>query len=208
MKGVKGFETMERENVLRVCYECKGTATGRRENYHYTESGLKNIVLKNVLVYRCARCGATSVQIPNADGLHKSIAIHLLSRKSPLQSDEIRFLRDVAGFTATALARSVGVTKTAVSRWENGGKIGPQSEKSIRAVCGLAILEEMAREDGDSDAAKALGEVRRFFAQFGARSVLPEIRYGSIDSDRIYIDPEMPNAPFSGFASEDNLVLQ
>src|ERR1019366_3932998 len=127
------------ENPPRTCSECRGSSEGRRENYTYTECGLKNVVLIDVLVYRCVRCGAEQVEIPNMDGLHRTVALAVLCKGRLLSGDEIRFLRKVAGFTATNLAKSLAVTKNAVSKWENGGKIGPASDRAIRGICGIQI---------------------------------------------------------------------
>src|ERR1039457_2458373 len=106
----------------RACYGCRGPAQGYRQNYAYSECGLKNVVLKNVMVYRCDRCGSQSVDIPNMDGLHRHLALGILCKSSLLSGEEIKFLRGVAGLSATQLAKNLCVTKNAVSRWENNAK--------------------------------------------------------------------------------------
>jgi YgiT-type zinc finger domain-containing protein len=187
---------MEKEEitVTRTCYECRGKAEGRRENYMYSECGLNNVVLKDVMVYRCRRCGANSVEIPNMDGLHRTIGMALLCKKSMLRHDEVRFLRTVAGMTATELAKRMGVTKTAVSRWENGvKKIGRQSDRSIRTTCGLAILEEIVVGNSgpihDESVTETLNVLKRFLAEF--TPTLPMITEEAHDSDKMVIDPEL-----------------
>src|ERR1035438_3591171 len=95
---------MEVEQTLRTCTDCRGSAVGRRENYTYTECGLKNVVLLEVLVYRCTRCGAEQVEVPNMDGLHRTVALAVLCKPRLLAGDEIWFLRKVAGMTAKTLA--------------------------------------------------------------------------------------------------------
>src|ERR1035441_7350055 len=99
-------ETVASEQPFRTCLECRGNAGGRRENYTYTECGLKNVVLVDVMVYRCVRCGAEQVEIPNMDGLHRTVALAVLCKPRLLAGDEIRFLRKVAGMTETTLANS------------------------------------------------------------------------------------------------------
>jgi putative zinc finger/helix-turn-helix YgiT family protein len=184
------------EKVSRICYECQSTAIGRREAYPYTECGLKHIVLKDVLVFRCSECGAEQVDIPNMDGLHRSIALRLLCKKTLLSRDEIRFLRKVAGFTATELASNLGVTKTAVSRWENGAKIGGQSDRSIRILCGLAILGEIVEERSGAvppeDVAQTLEKLKSFLLAFNPKKTLSQIEDDRQESDRLFIDPEYP----------------
>ena len=185
----------EQETMHRVCYECGSRAEGHRGNYSYTECGLKNISLKNVWVYRC-QCGAESVDIPNMDGLHRTIALSLLCKRSLLANDEIRFLRKVAGFTATELANNLGVTKMAVSRWENRGKIGGQSDRSIRVLCGLAIIEEIVQERSGpvnfESVQQTIEQLKQFLMQFNPKTVLPRIEDDVRDSGRMLIDPEHP----------------
>jgi DNA-binding transcriptional regulator YiaG len=189
------MKNIEQETIQRVCYECQGLAEGRRGNYSYTECGLKNISLKNVWVYRC-QCGAESVDIPNMDGLHRTIALSLLCKGSLLANDEIRFLRKVAGLTATELANNLGVTKVAVSRWENRGKISGQSDRSIRVLCGLAIIEEIVQErSGPVDfesVRETIEKLKQFLMQFNPKAVLPRIDDNVRDSGRMFFDPEHP----------------
>jgi transcriptional regulator with XRE-family HTH domain len=145
---------------LRTCTDCRGGAKGKRENYTYTQCGLKNVVLVDVLVYRCARCGAEQVEIPNMDGLHRTVSLAVLCKPRLLSGDEIRFLRTVAGLTATNLAKNLAVTKNALSRWENGAKHGLASDCAIRAVCGMGIIADIVNQQSGSvdpaDVAKTL----------------------------------------------------
>jgi putative zinc finger/helix-turn-helix YgiT family protein len=191
-----GEDHSAKDEVLRTCFECKGVAEGRRENYTYSECGLKNVVLKNVMVHRCRRCGSECVDIPNMDGLHRTLALGVLCKRSLLSADEIRFLRGVAGFTATELSRSLGVTKAAVSRWENGAKIGGQSDRGVRLICGFAIMEEIVDQRcgavNANDVKEAWVKLRRFFVQFNMKNVLANICSESQESEKLIIDPDLP----------------
>lgn len=184
--------------TLRTCTECKGVAEGQRENYNYTECGLKNVVLKEVLVCRCPRCGAEQVEIPNMDGLHRTIALAVLCKRRLLSGDEIRFLRNVAGMTATGLAKSLGVTKTAVSRWENRAKIGLASDRAIRATCGLGIIADIVNQQtgvvAPEDVRRTMDAIQRFFAQFSSRNMAAGLvqEAEATDSEKLMIDPRMP----------------
>jgi YgiT-type zinc finger domain-containing protein len=184
------------ENPPRTCSECRGNSEGRRENYTYTECGLKNVVLIDVLVYRCVRCGAEQVEIPNMDGLHRTVALAVLCKGRLLSSDEIRFLRKVAGFTATNLARSLAVTKNAVSRWENTGKIGPASDRAVRAVCGMQIIADIVGQQAGlvdpKDIARTVQTLQRFFVQFTPHTALATVRDEVGEAEKLMIDPSQP----------------
>jgi DNA-binding transcriptional regulator YiaG len=187
---------MEVEQTLRTCTDCRGSAVGRRENYTYTECGLKNVVLLEVLVYRCTRCGAEQVEVPNMDGLHRTVALAVLCKPRLLAGDEIRFLRKVAGMTATTLANSLAVTKNAVSKWENGGKIGAASDRAIRATCGMEIIagivNQRAGEVNLEDVTRTVRTLQGFFGRFTPQMVLPRVRDEIGESEKMMIDPSLP----------------
>lgn len=194
------MKNTEREKVgsgklLRTCYECRGSAEGRRENYPYAACGLKNVVLTGVVVYRCSLCGAESVDIPNMDGLHHTIALSVLCKPRLLSGDEIRFLRKVAGFTATGLAKSLSVTKHAVSRWENGARVGPASDKAIRSTCGLSIIADIVNQRAGAvnpnDVLRTVQTLQGFFVRFDPQSVLAEVRNEAGDAEKLMIDPSL-----------------
>lgn len=87
--------------------------------YHYRESGLDNVYLKNIATYRCT-CGERLVQIPAVERVHDAIASELLSKPSLLTGAEFRFLRKWVGLTAPELASALGIkTRITISRWEN-----------------------------------------------------------------------------------------
>jgi YgiT-type zinc finger domain-containing protein len=181
----------------RTCTECRGKAIGRRENHTYTECGLKNVVLVDVLVYRCERCGAEQIQIPNMDGLHRTVALAAICKRHLLSGDEIRFLRNVADLTATNLAKSLAVTKHAVSRWENGGKIGAASDRSIRAVCGMKIIADIVDQQSGlvdpKDIEKTVRTLQRFFVQFKTQNVLAAgVQDERGEAEKLMIDPTQP----------------
>ena len=183
------------EQPLRMCTECRGSAKGERENYTYTECGLKNVVLADVLVYRCVRCGSEQVEIPNMDGLHRTIALAVLCKPRLLSGDEIRFLRGVAGFTATKLAKSLAVTKNAVSRWENTGKLGPASDRAIRAVCGMGIIAEIVNQQSGpvdpKDVTRTIQTLQGFFVQY-PQAPACSIRAEAGEAEKLMIDPSNP----------------
>jgi putative zinc finger/helix-turn-helix YgiT family protein len=185
------------EIVQQSCYECHGATTGRRENYNYSECGLKNVVLKEVLVHRCSRCGAARVEIPNMDGLHRTIALMIIEKPSGLSCDEIRFLRTVAGLTATKFAKALGVTKNALSRWENNHKAaGAPGDRAIRMLCGLLIIQEITSDQANTGSVN-MDEVQRTLVKLTAcmaqEAPKPRIQDTRDDGEaQILIDPAFP----------------
>jgi putative zinc finger/helix-turn-helix YgiT family protein len=104
-----------------TCPQC-GATLPRPEvvrSYHYRESGLDTVYLKDITTYRCA-CGERLVQIPAVEHVHDSIAAELLAKPSLLTGPEFRFLRKWVGLTAPELSSALGVkTRITISRWEN-----------------------------------------------------------------------------------------
>ena len=88
------------------------------EDYHYQESGLDNVILRGIDVFRCP-CGEEVAKIPSIDELHTLIGLKLVKKNSLLNGKEIRFLRKNIGVSAQKLARQMGVDNATISRWEN-----------------------------------------------------------------------------------------
>lgn len=125
------------------CTECRSVMRSTRENYRYSESGLSNVVLENVEIYRCAQCGVERVAIPRIEGLHRALAHAIIEKSFKLTPEEIRFLRTHLDWSGVDLAEHIGVTASSVSRWENGREpIGSTAERALR-------LMVLAREPGN-----------------------------------------------------------
>ncbi|MEW6684455.1 MAG: type II TA system antitoxin MqsA family protein [Nitrospirota bacterium] len=103
--------------------------------YHYRESGLDNVYLKDITTYRCA-CGERVIKIPAVEHVHDAIAAELLSKSSLLTGAEFRFLRKWAGLTAPELASALGIkTRITISRWENDkARLTAAADRAIRLL--------------------------------------------------------------------------
>ncbi len=67
------------ENKM-ICPDCKEQEmVARKESVRYEESGLSNVVLKDLPLRHCGNCGNKLVSIPNISGLHCCIAISLVA---------------------------------------------------------------------------------------------------------------------------------
>ena len=87
--------------------------------YRYTECGLDNVVIQSARMI-VDDDGEEVVCIPNITGLHKMIAEMILTRKSSMTGQELRFLRTEMGMTQAELAQLVHREPLSISRWERG----------------------------------------------------------------------------------------
>ncbi len=135
-------------DMTRTCYECKAPLSVRRKNYQYTQCGLPNVVLRNIIVEECRECGTEHPNIPAIAGLHRTIMILLLKKETLLTGEEIRFLRKMANLTGVELAKLMGVTSTQISKWENNNRpISATSDRVLRLICYSGLLERMLKNN-------------------------------------------------------------
>lgn len=103
------------------CPGCgEGLKPARLSKYHYLESGLKNVFLKDIKSWNCAECGEVEIEIPNLESLQTAIAKTIASQPEKLKPEEIRFLRVHLGLSAVAFSKVLSVEAETVSRWERG----------------------------------------------------------------------------------------
>lgn len=118
----------------------------QKKDYHYTESGLDNVILSGINVFECSKCGEIFPEIIRINELHKQIGLALVKKKSPLKGKEIRFIRKLLGFNEKKFASIMSVDPVSVSRWENSkAGIAPPSDKLIRMLF-IQFLEEECNE--------------------------------------------------------------
>jgi len=186
---MKGKEIL-REHVLeRKCYDCGKTMHGRRENYTYSECGLRSVILLSILVYHC-ECGAIVPEIPSPSVLHVSIAMKVLQKKTLLSGEEVRFLRKVAGYSATDFARVIGMQNTSVSHWESDSKtIGKDSDRLVRLACFAKIVENMA--GSNCGLAENLSRLANVTKELNLTAVLEHIEDRYAGSQSVKINPDV-----------------
>lgn len=97
--------------------------------YHYTESGLQNVWLKNGYVIRETPYGK-GVSIHDVAGLHKLIG-RTIARQPKLTGAQLRFLRKEMGMSQSALAALIGTSEQNISLWERRGHIPKTSDRLI-----------------------------------------------------------------------------
>jgi putative zinc finger/helix-turn-helix YgiT family protein len=120
---------------MKKCKECAGELTSSREAYRYDESGLPNIILKDIEIRRCAKCGAQEVPIPRAAELHRAIAMAVVHKPARFLGAEVRYLRKYMGWSGVDFAAHMGVSPETVSRWENEKEtISSTSDRLLRLI--------------------------------------------------------------------------
>lgn len=196
MKVMEEGVPVQVSQVSRECYECGRTMIGRRENYPYTEVGLKSVTLTNVLVYHC-KCGAILAELPAVGQLHSVIALDLLRKKTILSGEEARYLRKWVGYSATELAEATGYSKTIISQWENEKRnIAKESDRLLRLVIFAKMLENSVGEkisvEGKS-LPNRVAEVARLVKTLNLAEFLHKIENKHEGSMPIRIDPSLPD---------------
>jgi len=115
--------------------ECGGKQVSSRKDYKFVESGLDNIVLKNIEVLECPKCKSISPRIPRHNSLLRTIALALIAKPYPLSGPEIKYLRKFLGMTQEEFAKYIPSDAAVLSRWENDVQpVGSQSDRLIRLI--------------------------------------------------------------------------
>lgn len=160
---------------MKRCQACSGNTEKRTltRPYHYTESGLKNVLLDGIMMYYCPACEMEFPEIPNVEGLHAKIAELLVSKSNTLTGREFRFLRKEMRMKAKDLATVLGVTPTTVSRWETGEeRVGVANDRLIRSLYLFSLVEQGKIVDPRS----ILGRVSSQFATINPTPKALQIR--------------------------------
>jgi DNA-binding transcriptional regulator YiaG len=102
--------------------------------YHYVESGLDNVWLRNGYIEEETAYGPT-VAFKDIAGLHRSISLAIVEQAGKLRGGEIRFLRRQMEMSQVSLAELIGVTSQSVALWEKGkALITSPSDKLLRLI--------------------------------------------------------------------------
>ena len=125
---------VKKRGLTMKCPICNSEVECNQESYHYIESGLENIYLDGIDVFRCS-CGEEIINIPAMPELHFLIALKLIKKKSLLSNLEIRFLRKNMGLTGKVLSKYIGVDNATLSRWEhNAQTIDKSHDRLLRLI--------------------------------------------------------------------------
>lgn len=107
--------------------------------YLYTGCGLEGIYLLNGFELYEDEDGS-GVIIHDLDGLHRAIALRLVSDEKVLQGKEIRFLRRYMDLTQSVLGKLLACDSQTVARWEKDQfPISGVADRLLRVL----VLEHM-----------------------------------------------------------------
>ncbi len=117
------------------CPTCReGTLAVTHETHLYLQSDPR-VVLRNVEIRPCSKCGERLVGIQNAGPLNEVIALAVIGKNGLLTPGEVSLLRAQMGMTGVQFAKRMGVTPSTASRWESGAKeMGAQSDRLLRLM--------------------------------------------------------------------------
>lgn len=139
--------------------------------YHYLESGLRNVWLKNGFRVQKTPYGE-AVAIEDVRGLHQAIALHLIEKPSRLKGTEVRFLRKEMDMSQSGLGTLLGVSAQSIALWEKGkAKIAVPSDRLLRLIvkgnyCGDVAVKELIDQLNGQDEAD-YNDKRMVFAETG-----------------------------------------
>jgi putative transcriptional regulator len=109
--------------------------------YHFIESGLDNIYLKNGFKEIDTHEGK-AVSIVDIDNLHKAIAQCIIRKDEPLLGKEFRFLRIEMDLSQKAIGQLMEKTDQTIAIWEKGQEPVPAlADKAIRDLYSESIGE-------------------------------------------------------------------
>jgi len=130
--------------MSKICFQCGGELqVNKNKPYHYTESGLDNVVLFGINQYKCKACSETFVSIPMMEELHLLLGRELCCKKGLLTGKEVKFIRKELHIKAKEMAQALGVTASTVSRWENDKEpIGETHDRLLRSFYMLYASEQ------------------------------------------------------------------
>jgi putative zinc finger/helix-turn-helix YgiT family protein len=133
--------------AMAKCPFCGNSSVESKEGqtYHFTESGLDHVYIKNVETSHCHNCGANSVSVPQSPQLFNCIGESIVFSPGILTGSEIRFLRKNLRININDFAKLLRVSRVTVSRWENGHDITKPIDLLIRSIY---ILKGPGIEEG------------------------------------------------------------
>jgi len=129
--------------------------------YHYIECGLDNVYLVNGVKITKHKDGSETVRIHDILGLHRAIALGIVSKPGRLMGREARFLRHILDLSQKKLAELLGISNyQTVLNWEKDIRpITKPNDRFLRMLVYLyydedsKIIYDKINELSDIDAA-------------------------------------------------------
>jgi len=101
--------------------------------YHYTESGLSNIVLANGYNVEVID-GEEYTSIDDMNGLHKAIAQAIVNSTRSLTNEEFKFLRVELNISQKSLGDKFDVSEQTIARYEKKTKVPRITDAALRSL--------------------------------------------------------------------------
>jgi DNA-binding transcriptional regulator YiaG len=124
--------------------------------YHYRESGLRNVWLRNGYRFVDTPYGE-AIEIEKVDQLHRAIARAVVAQPR-LAGREFRFLRCEMNLSQEALAQMLGNSAQSIALWEKGRGAPKWADRLIRALYrehsegNVHLKDIFARAEANADA--------------------------------------------------------
>jgi len=148
----------------RTCRACGGKMQLARSDYQFKESGLDNVILKDIEVLVCKQCGSVVPRVARLNDLMRTIAVAVVAKPYELTGPEVRFLRKFMDETIEHFARKLGIDRSHLSRVENESLgISRQTDRLVRALVLVhrpELLEKMARLGRTGSVLKQLEDIK------------------------------------------------
>jgi DNA-binding transcriptional regulator YiaG len=120
---------------MKACPDCKEPMQAQRRTHRYDEIGFPGVILDDVTVHTCGKCGLQMVSVSSVRELHRRIALILALDPRRLSPAEFRFMRSVIPLEVDTLAVALGLRPETVARWESGvDPINHMGERLLRAI--------------------------------------------------------------------------
>ena len=158
-----------------LCDNCKkANLKTKRTLYHYTESGLPSVFLKNVKWSECPTCHAREATLHRIGQLHRCIAWHIVTKPSMLTGEEIIFLRKMLRKNQKQMAELLGLSQVVLNRWETGARQGHSAANDSRI---RLIYLTMQRDEYTQRINQQIWELlHRLFGKISRESTPMELR--------------------------------
>lgn len=117
------------------CSNCGAEAKVVKGDYQFKESGLRDVVLLDIDLIKCGKCGNVDPVLSGVDDIMSLLAVAVLQKPYRLEGAELRFLRKHVGLNQQEFSKLVRADKTTLSKWENDeDPIGIRSDLLARTV--------------------------------------------------------------------------
>ena len=125
---------------MTTCSECGGMVVATTLPAYETDLGSMRVKLVNAAIREaCEACGEATIEVPDLDGLARTVAMVRALLPMRLTGKDVRFMRRALDMNGREFAEAMDLTPETVSRWENGERgIGGYTEKLLRHnICAL-----------------------------------------------------------------------